>query len=62
MRDTKIFFATDIHGSDVCLRKFLNAGRFYGVDQILAVDLVDLELGEQKVGGVEAVRVLAEPA
>ena len=27
MRDTKIFFATDIHGSDVCLKKFLNAGQ-----------------------------------
>ncbi|HET8665538.1 MAG TPA: hypothetical protein VFM08_14580 [Nocardioides sp.] len=35
MRDTKIFFATDIHGSDVCLRKFLNAGRFYGVDAVV---------------------------
>jgi Icc-related predicted phosphoesterase len=35
MRDTKIFFATDIHGSDVCLRKFLNAGKFYGVDAVV---------------------------
>jgi len=35
MRDTKIFFATDIHGSDVCLKKFLNAGRFYGVDAVV---------------------------
>jgi Icc-related predicted phosphoesterase len=35
MKDTKIFFATDIHGSDVCLRKFLNAGRFYGVDAVV---------------------------
>ena len=32
---TKIFFATDIHGSDVCLRKFLNAGRFYDVDAVV---------------------------
>ena len=31
MTDSKIFFATDIHGSDRCLRKFLNAGKFYGV-------------------------------
>jgi len=35
MRDSKIFFATDIHGSDRCLRKFLNAGKFYGVDAVL---------------------------
>jgi uncharacterized protein len=35
MKDAKIFFATDIHGSDRCLRKFLNAGRFYGVDAVV---------------------------
>ena len=34
-RDLKIFFATDIHGSDRCFRKFINAGRFYGVDVLL---------------------------
>jgi len=27
---TKVFFATDIHGSERCFRKFLNAARFYG--------------------------------
>lgn len=35
MRESKIFFATDIHGSDRCFRKFLNAGKFYGVDAIV---------------------------
>ncbi len=35
MKDAKIFFATDIHGSDRCLRKFLNAGKFYGVDAVV---------------------------
>ena len=35
MNDSKIFFATDIHGSDRCLRKFVNAGKFYGVDAIV---------------------------
>src|SRR5579864_4121645 len=25
----RLFFATDIHGSDRCFRKFLNAARFY---------------------------------
>ena len=32
---TKIFFATDLHGSEVCYRKFLNAGKFYGVDILI---------------------------
>lgn len=31
----KLFFATDIHGSDRCFRKFINAGRFYGVDYLI---------------------------
>ncbi|HEX9520294.1 MAG TPA: hypothetical protein VF951_10375 [Streptosporangiaceae bacterium] len=35
MKESKIFFATDIHGSDRCFRKFLNAAKFYGVDAIL---------------------------
>ena len=35
MRDYKFFFATDIHGSDLCLKKFLNSGKFYGVDAIV---------------------------
>jgi Icc-related predicted phosphoesterase len=32
---TKIFFATDLHGSDRCFRKFVNAGKHYGVDHII---------------------------
>lgn len=35
MADRKIYFATDIHGSDVCLRKFLNAAKFYDCDTII---------------------------
>jgi len=35
LKESKIFFATDIHGSDRCFRKFLNAAKFYGVDAIL---------------------------
>jgi Icc-related predicted phosphoesterase len=31
----KIFFATDIHGSETCWRKFLNSGKHYGVDAIV---------------------------
>jgi uncharacterized protein len=32
---TKLFFATDIHGSDTCLRKFVNAAKFYGCSVLL---------------------------
>jgi Icc-related predicted phosphoesterase len=31
----RIFFATDIHGSDVCWRKFLNAGTFHQADVLI---------------------------
>lgn len=34
-RRTLIFFATDIHGSDVCFKKFINAGKFYGASQLI---------------------------
>ena len=30
-----IFFATDIHGSERCFRKFLNAGTYYGADVLI---------------------------
>jgi uncharacterized protein len=33
--DCRVFFATDIHGSDKCFRKFLNAGKFYGCDVLI---------------------------
>jgi len=35
MSRTRIFFATDIHGSDRCFRKFLNAGEFYKADVVV---------------------------
>ncbi|MDQ3893168.1 MAG: metallophosphoesterase [Actinomycetota bacterium] len=31
----RLFFATDIHGSDVCWRKFLNSAKHYGADVIV---------------------------
>jgi uncharacterized protein len=31
----KIFFATDIHGSDRCFRKFVNAASFYSADFLI---------------------------
>jgi Icc-related predicted phosphoesterase len=32
---TTIFFATDIHGSDICWNKFINAGKFYGAEVLI---------------------------
>src|ERR1700722_397717 len=31
----KMFFATDIHGSEICWRKFLNAAAFYKADLVV---------------------------
>lgn len=32
---TRIFFATDVHGSEICWKKFLNAGKFYKADVLI---------------------------
>lgn len=32
---TTIFFATDLHGSETCFRKFVAAARFYGADLLV---------------------------
>ena len=34
-RRTRIFFATDIHGSETSFRKFVNAGKFYEADVLI---------------------------
>jgi len=31
----RLFFATDIHGSEPTFRKFINVGKFYGVDALI---------------------------
>ena len=31
----RVFFATDIHGSEICWRKFLNAAAFYKADVVV---------------------------
>jgi Icc-related predicted phosphoesterase len=30
-----LFFATDVHGSTVCFKKFINAAKFYGADVLI---------------------------
>ncbi len=32
---TTLFFATDVHGSEICWKKFISAGKFYGADIII---------------------------
>lgn len=34
-RTRRIYFVADIHGSEICWRKFLNAATFYGVDTVI---------------------------
>ena len=56
-KTTKIFFVTDIHGSNYCYRKYLNALKAYNVDVgILLGDLtgkVLVPLVEKAGGGWE---------
>jgi Icc-related predicted phosphoesterase len=35
MTVTTIFFATDVHGSDICWKKFISAGKFYEAEVII---------------------------
>lgn len=35
MSDLKVFYASDIHGSEICFKKFINAGKYYGADVII---------------------------
>ena len=30
-----LYYASDVHGSELCWRKFLGAGRFYGVQALV---------------------------
>mgnify|MGYP003343239674 CR=1 FL=1 len=35
MTKLRIFFATDVHGSEKCFLKFVNAGKFYKADAVI---------------------------
>ena len=52
--DVKIFFASDLHGSNVCFKKFVNSAQFYGADVlVLGGDLTGkavLPIAEQTDG------------
>lgn len=35
MSETRIFFCADVHGSDICFKKFLGAAKFYEADVVI---------------------------
>jgi len=35
VKGVRLYFATDIHGSETCFKKFLNAGKLYKADAII---------------------------
>lgn len=64
---TKVFFVSDVHGSDVCFRKFVNSGKFYGADVLILggdvtgktiVPLVRMAGGAMRVGEGNTYRLL----
>jgi Icc-related predicted phosphoesterase len=69
---TKVFYATDVHGSERTWRKFLNAARFYGADVLvmggdvmgkLAIPIIRESNGRHRAtihGRVERVETAAE--
>ena len=47
-----LFFATDLHGSEVCFRKFVNAARFYNADVlVLGGDIGSYQRGSRLPAG-----------
>ena len=58
MANTRIFFTSDVHGSEVCFMKFLNTAKFYEANVlILAGDLTGkmiVPLVEQRDGSIVA--------
>lgn len=35
MVSTRIFYASDVHGSEICFRKFVSAGKVYKADVVI---------------------------
>jgi hypothetical protein len=69
MAATRIFFTTDTHGSSVCFRKFINAGKFYDAHVlILGGDITGKKVipfvrqadGSYKVNHLDREQLIAE--
>ncbi|MFI5284095.1 MAG: metallophosphoesterase [Candidatus Dormibacterales bacterium] len=65
----KVFFATDLHGSEMCWRKFLNSAKFYDADVLICggdmtgkaiVPIVEENGGFTAVLGGEETKVAAD--
>jgi Icc-related predicted phosphoesterase len=65
----RIFFCTDLHGSDVCFRKFLHAGQVYEADVVImggdctgkmVIPVVETDRGEFEIEWVGASHTLGE--
>jgi Icc-related predicted phosphoesterase len=49
----RVFFDTDVHGSERCFKKFLNAGKFYNANVlILARDITGKMIVPIRFGAV----------
>ncbi len=68
MSEFKLFFATDIHGSDVCWKKFINAARFFDCQMLvmggdmtgkMLVPIVDLGGGQFRIKLAGEERIVA---
>ena len=67
---TRVFFATDVHGSERCFKKFLSAGKFYKADVLvlggdvtgkLVIPIVDMGNGAYKATYVGKVETTSTP-
>lgn len=66
----RIFFATDVHGSEICWKKFINAAGFYGAEILILggdmtgkaiVPIIDRGNGTHKVTLLEQETILESP-
>ena len=59
----RIFYASDIHGSDRCWRKFLNAAAFYSAEAlVLGADLTGKAIVPLVEGGDGTTAAAPRPA
>jgi Icc-related predicted phosphoesterase len=66
----RLFFATDVHGSEICWKKFISAGKFYEVDTLILggdmtgkaiVPIISQGGGRHKVTLLEQESILETP-
>jgi len=66
----KLYYATDVHGSEICWKKFINAAKFYEVDTLILggdmtgkaiIPIIDQGGGKYKVTLLEQETILEGP-